>query len=454
MSNFAQKHSRITNFYLFTGGNPEMKNELLQHSKWKKAVLIVPLLATEFTDPDNRPVFHNILQELRDATYLSRIIFGLDKATEDEVRELSALLKHFELKNSLIQHNDGEGFSEIYNKLSNAGFRMDVPGKGRNMFLSFGIAIALGAQSVGLIDADIRSFKCDQLNRLYYPVQALSYQFSKAFYARLKDRQMYGRVKRLLLVPLLLALKRKFTDTKEEKVLRLIDFLLNFNYPLSGEVVFDTHLLKQMHFAMNWGVEIFTLIEVYRKATNIAQVEISQEPFDHKHQPISEDDPQRGLHKMAIDIVSTLLNTLVIEEALEISEHFIRDITVTYLGVADNLIKMYSDNAAFSGLDYDPNAEEKMVHGVFKNSILHAGDLLTSPYQLKDRFYSFVCNNTAFQPYLAEGLLKTIEDTAKQYRDQIFEIPQTVSWERVLRKLPEILNDIIEVVEREKRVYA
>ena len=48
---------------------------------------------------------------------------------------------------------------------------------------------------------------------------------------------MYGRVKRLLLDPVLLALKRKFTDTKEEKILRLVDFLLQFNYQLSGEVV-------------------------------------------------------------------------------------------------------------------------------------------------------------------------------------------------------------------------
>ena len=48
------------------------------------------------------------------------------------------------------------------------------------MFLSFGIAMALGAESVGVIDADIKTFKRTQLDRLFYPVVALNYDFSKA----------------------------------------------------------------------------------------------------------------------------------------------------------------------------------------------------------------------------------------------------------------------------------
>ncbi|RLB82392.1 MAG: hypothetical protein DRH17_06125 [Deltaproteobacteria bacterium] len=430
-----------------------MKSELRHYSKWKKAVLIIPLLASEYTDPRKRLVFENILKQLRSASYLSHIIFGLDQAKTEDVHELARLLHRYGFKNYLIQHNDGPGFSAIYDKLSQAGFGLDVRGKGRNMFLSFGIAIALGAQSVGLIDADILTFRREHLDRLFYPVQSLNYQFSKAFYARLKSGQMYGRVKRLLLDPLLIALKRKFTETKEEKILRLVDFLLNFNYQLSGEVVFDTSLLKRMHFAMNWGVEIFTLIEVYRKATNVAQVEISFDPFDHKHQPVSETDGEKGLHKMATDIVTTLLSALVIEEGLEISDHFIRDLTVTYLDVADNLIRMYGDNAAFSGLDYEPNMEEAVVDGVFKNAILYAGDLLISPYRLVDRFTSFVGSHEAFKPFLASGLLQAISETAQKTRDQLFETPQTVSWERVARKMPDIFYDIIDVVEKEKKLY-
>ncbi len=453
MSNFSQKHTKITSFHLLTADTPNMPTELIHHSRWKKAVLIIPLLASEFTDPENRPVFENIIRELNNAKYISHTIFGLDQATPENARELGRMLREHNFQECLIQHNDGEGFSSIYRKLSDAGFNLDVRGKGRNMFLSFGIALALGASSVGIIDADIRTFSCEQLDRLFYPVQVLNYQFSKAFYARLQNGQMYGRVKRLLLDPLLIALKRKFTETKEEKVLRMVDFLLNFHYQLSGEVVFDSQLLKRMHFAMNWGVEIFTLIEVYRKATNIAQVEISHLPFDHKHQPVSEDDRDRGLHKMGIDITTTLLSALVIEEGLEISDHFIRDLTVTYLNVADNLIRMYADNAAFCGLEYEPGLEERIVQNVFKKAILHAGDLLMSPYQLVDRFSTFVTAHKAFQPYLNQGLLQAINESARETRDQLFETPQTVSWERIIRKIPNILYDIIDVMEEEKQRY-
>jgi glucosyl-3-phosphoglycerate synthase len=453
MSNFAQKHTKISTLYLLSDENPNMELELIHHSKWKKAVLIIPLLASEYTLDENRPVFENIAGQLSNATYLSQIIFGLDQATTDDARELAKILNHCNVPNYLIQHNDGPGFSSIYKQLSDAGFSLDEPGKGRNMFMSFGIALAMGAQSIGLVDADIRTFSRQQLDRLFYPVQVLGYQFSKAFYARIKDQEFFGRVKRLLLDPLLIALKRKFTETQEEKVLRLVDFLLNFNYQLSGEVVFDGQLLKRMQFATNWGVEIFTLIEVYRKATNSAQVEISLEPFDHKHQVVSEEDRNRGLYKMGIDIVTTLLSALVIEEGLVISEHFIRDLTITYLSVADDLIKMYADNAAYSGLLYDTNKEEAMVDNVFKNVILIAGDLLLSPSFMVHRLSSYVTAHDDFKPFIDQGLLSVIEKTSQNIRTELYETPKTVSWERVTRKLPNIINEIVDVVESEKKLY-
>jgi len=411
------------------------------------------MLASEFTDEENRPVFDNIIKHLKEVKYLSSIIFGLDNASDAEAKQLGEILRSCGLRNFLIQHNNGPGFSGIYARLSEAGFGVNQMGKGRNMFLSFGIALALGAQCIGVIDADIRTFHRRQLDRLFYPAVALNYQFSKAFYARLKGNTLYGRAKRLLLDPLLIALKRKFTDTQEVKVLRIVDFLLNFHYQLSGEVVFDNSLLRRMHFATNWGVEIFTLIEVYRKASTIAQVEICEGPFDHKHQPVSEADRSQGLHKMGVDIVTTLLNALVIGEGLEISDYFIRDLTLTYLDVADNLIKMYADNAAFSGLTYDRNMEESIVRTVFKDAILNAGDLLISPYRLTDRFLSFVTAHEEFRPFLEKGLGQAISQAGMKIGNYLYETPQTVSWDRVMMKLPRIMYEIIDVIEEEKKLY-
>ncbi len=245
-----------------------MKSRLRLHSKWEKTVLIIPSLASEYTDPANLPIFENLLRQLKGVTYVSNIIFGLDRATEEEAFRLKNLIESFDIKNYLIQWNDGPGFRSIYRQLNEAGFNISEPGKGKNMFLSFGIAIALGAESIGLIDADIRTFKRVQLDRLFYPVVVLNYDFSKAYYARISNMEIFGRVKRLLMDPLLLALKRKFAESEDEKMLRLIDFLLGFYYQLSGEVAFHVDLLKRMRFATNWGVEIFTLILEFRRCSS------------------------------------------------------------------------------------------------------------------------------------------------------------------------------------------
>lgn len=431
-----------------------MKSQLRLHSKWKKTVLIVPSLASEYTDPANLPIFENLLRQLRGVTYVSSIIFGLDKATEKEAFRLKNLIESFDIKNYLIQWNDGPGFSSIYRQLNEAGFDISAPGKGKNMFLSFGIAIALGAESIGLIDADIRTFKRIQLDRLFYPVVALNYDFSKAYYARISNMEIYGRVKRLLLDPLLLALKRKFAESEDEKMLRLIDFLLGFNYQLSGEVAFHVDLLKRMRFATNWGVEIFTLIEVYRKASSTAQVMFSNNPFDHKHQEVSEKDQKKGLNRMAIDIVTTLMHALVIEEGLEISDTFFRDLAVTYQAVAEEQVKKYSDDASFSNLKYDRDTEEYLIRNVFRNSILSAGEVLVSPYRMTEKFLRFVNSYPEFKPFLEKGLAEAILKVENQTQQNVFEMPQTVSWERVSNKLPQIFFDLIEVVENEKRRFS
>ena len=452
--NFSQKNTKLTTLYLLSKGTEEIAPTLRLSSRRKKTILVVPALATEFTTEENRPVFVNILKQLSKVTYLSKIIFGLDKATDEEAVELAHLLKKYGIKNYVIQNNEGEGFKSIFKTLNDAGFNLEQPGKGKNMFMSFGVAQALGAKCIGVLDADIKTFHRRQLNRLFYPVLALDYEFSKAFYTRIGEHRMYGRVKRLLVDPLLLSLKRKFCDVGDDKFLRLIDYLLAFNYQLSGEVVFDTSLLKRMHFATNWGVEIFTLIEVYRRANNVAQVQFDTKPFDHKHQVISPEDKGKGLYKMAIDIVTTIISALVVEEGLEISDYFVQDLTVTYLNVADELIKKYADNAAFSALDYDRNAEEEMVRGIFKDAILAAGDYFASPYRLTERFLRLLSSDGRFHKYLDQGLDKDLLEYEKKNQSQLFEVPQTVSWDRILMRLPKILHDISAVVKKEAAFYA
>ena len=407
MPSFAQTHSRVTSYYALQR-DVDLLEKLVHGARWKKPVLFIPALASEFKSPQNRPVFENIVRELSGATYLAHIIFGLDGATEDDVKTCVAILGECGVRNYIIQWNDGPAMSSIYQLLQDEGFDLSIRGKGRNVFMGFGVAIALGATAVGLLDADIRSFHRRHLDRLFFPVLVHNYAFSKAFYARWSEQRLYGRVKRLLLDPLLLALKRKFSESAEDKMLRLVDFLLSFYYQISGEVVFDMWLLKKMRYALDWGVEIFTLIEVWRKAPSVAQVEFTRRAFEHKHQRVSPEDPSKGLHRMSLDVIQSLMNALIVEEGLEVGEEFFRDLALTYESIAEETIKKYSDNAEFNKLTYDRDLEERMVYEVLSKAIVQTGDLLTAPAHMAEKMLRFTASFSDFKPYIESGLQQTL----------------------------------------------
>jgi glucosyl-3-phosphoglycerate synthase len=65
MSNFAQKTIQLNTFHLLTKDTPHMRTDLRHYSRWKKGVLIIPTLASEYMDPENRPVFERIVRQLR-----------------------------------------------------------------------------------------------------------------------------------------------------------------------------------------------------------------------------------------------------------------------------------------------------------------------------------------------------------------------------------------------------
>lgn len=443
MREITRNFGLVTTFRILVDQDRQQLAAMLnRHAGTNTPVLIVPLLASEYALPENLPVFENILSNLSRAEYLDHIIFGLDQASKSEMQLLQELVKKHHIAKAVIHWNDGPVFSEVYRMLHDAGMVSLEPGKGKNIFLGIGIALALKAKAVGILDADIRSFDIIQLDRLMFPVVVRNYDFSKACYTRISNNKLYGRVKRLLVDPLLFALKTKFIESKDKKMLGLIDFLLQFDYQLSGEVAFREDLLKKMRFATNWGAEIFTLIEIYRKASSAAQVDFSLEPFDHKHQPVSEDDLSKGLTRMAVDIVTTLMNALVQGEGLDLSEAFFRDLLTIYTGVTDKLTSMYSDESLFNNLDYDWDYEEHLALKVFGRCILHAGEILTARAATTERLLRLANSYPQFKPCLEAGLAEAILSVESESKEKVFDTPHTASWERVSHKIPNI-NDIL-----------
>ena len=95
-----------------------------------------------------------------------------------------------------------------------------------------------------------------------------------------------------------------------------------------------------------------------------------------------------------------------------------------------------------------------MVRGILKDAILMAGDYLTSPYRLTERFLRLLSSDDRFDKYLKGGLVKDLLAHEKENQSQLFETPQTVSWERILMKLPRIFYDISDVIDKERAFYA
>jgi glucosyl-3-phosphoglycerate synthase len=64
MSDFSQNRLKMTTFHILDQDRRHLRNQLRLRSKWKKTVIIIPLLASEYTDTENLPVFENILRQL------------------------------------------------------------------------------------------------------------------------------------------------------------------------------------------------------------------------------------------------------------------------------------------------------------------------------------------------------------------------------------------------------
>jgi len=103
------------------------------------------------------------------------------------------------------------------------------------------------------------------------------------------------------------------------------------------------------------------LAEVYRNCSQkrICQVDLC-ETYEHKHQPLSEENVETGLMKMCIDISKALFTTLS-SDGIIFNDGFFRTLRITYLRKAQRFIERYESDAAINGLFFDRHQEAKAV---------------------------------------------------------------------------------------------
>lgn len=364
MADFHQNGSVATLHNLTRLPAQEIERQLETFAGTRKITLILPSLFSELEGP----ALAGIVDVLAEVKYINHIIIGLDQASEAEFARAREFFSRLPQQKDILW-NDGPRLRAIDAELANANLAPSEAGKGRNVWYCIGYAIASqNSDVVALHDCDIVTYSRDLLARLVYPVanQAFPYLFCKGFYPRIADGKLNGRVSRLLVTPLLLALQK--TCGQHD----YLDYLQGFRYPLAGEFAMRTAILPSIRIPSDWGLEIGVLSEVWRNLSNhtVCQVDIS-DAYDHKHQPLSKEDASRGLSRMSVDISKALFRKLATDGVIFNQETF-RTLKATYFRIALDLIEMYYNDAITNGLHVDRHLEEEAVE-LFASNIVEAG---------------------------------------------------------------------------------
>ncbi len=366
MSDFHQNGNITTLHNLRTRSTSDLEHELAAFAQTRKISLILPCLYSEL-ETDAMP---KIREELSQVTYLHRIIIGLDRADEAQFRKAREFFKGLN-QNHIVIWNDSPRMLQLGERLEKMGLAPSEPGKGKNVWSCLGYLIACGDSAVmALHDCDIMTYEKDLLARLVYPVvnPSFPYQLAKGYYPRTDGVKLNGRVTRLLVSPLLIALKRVVGDRD------YIDFLRSFRYPLSGEFAMRAPVLPDLRVPSDWGLEIGVLSEAWRNLapTAVCQVEIS-DAYDHKHQELSPEDSQAGLNRMSVDICKALFRKLAADGTV-FTPHTFRTLKATYYRNALDLLEDYYNDALMNGLTIDRHSEERSIE-LFANNIIEAGQI-------------------------------------------------------------------------------
>ncbi|UWR25860.1 glycosyl transferase [Sulfitobacter sp. S223] len=373
MVDFHQNGNIATLHNMRTRGLEDMTYELETFAQSRKMSLILPCLYSEL-ETEAMP---KILSELSKVTYLHRIIIGLDKADADEYRHARQFFKGLN-QNHIVIWNDSPRMKELETRLAGMGLAPTEAGKGKNVWTSMGYLIGCQDSAVMAIhDCDILTYTNELLARLIYPVAnpTFPYQVAKGYYARVGGEKLNGRVTRLLVSPLLIALKRVIGDRD------YLDYLRSFRYPLSGEFAMRSAILPDLRMPSDWGLEIGVLSEAWRNLAPkaVCQVEIA-DAYDHKHQDLSPEDAANGLNRMSVDICKAIFRKLA-ADGTTFTPNTFRTLKATYYRSALDLLEAYYTDAQMNGLKLDRHSEEASIE-LFAENIMRAGQtFLENPHE-------------------------------------------------------------------------
>jgi len=350
MSDFFQTGAMATLHRLGKQDVKRLESELRGFSEESPIALVLPCHIREV----GSQALKLIVRELKSVPYLKQIVVGIDQASLRDWKTARKFFAQLPQKPTLIW-NSGPRMQRLYAKLEEAELNIGPPGKGRNVWICFGYVIASEqSRMVAVHDCDIVTYSRELLARLCYPVAhpSLGFDFCKGYYARYANK-LNGRVMRLLVTPLLRSLKSILGAHHPFLV-----YMDTYRYPLSGEFSLDLDLVRRNRIPADWGLEVGLLADVFRNSSPkaICQSELC-ENYDHKHQELSVRDPDKGLNKMAIDIVKSMFRTMA-AEGIKLDSGLFDTLEAAYVRHAEDALRQYGADAAINGLAFDRHDEE------------------------------------------------------------------------------------------------
>lgn len=360
MADFFQTGAIATLHRLGRQDVSRLEQELLEFSQDRPIALVLPCHISELGTRG----LNAIVRELEHVPYLKQIIVGIDGAAHRRDWERARAFFGQLPQRPVLLWNDGPRMKALFRQLEASDLCPGQAGKGRNVWICFGYALASEQASVVAVhDCDILTYSREFLARLCYPVThpSFGFDFCKGYYPRVSDK-LNGRVMRLMLSPLLSALKSILGPHP------YLIYLDSFRYPLAGECSLELDLVRRVRIPNDWALEVGMLTEVFRNCAPraICQSELC-ENYDHKHQELSPRSMDKGLNKMAIDIAKSIFQRMA-AEGIRLDSGLFDSLLSAYVRQAEDSLRFYAADAVMNGLKYPRHDEESAV-AMFVHSI-------------------------------------------------------------------------------------
>ena len=311
-----------------------------------RAAVVVPMTEREYAGL----AAEGVLSEL-EAVDPARVVVPL-RAPAEKVGPFRDWLAGFDLPLEVLWCN-GPTLAEL---LADNGLNGSA-GKGRDMWLALGQV--LDADYVVCHDADTKTYDRSYVPRLLFPLEH-GHQFSKGYYARVENGQLYGRLFRLFYAPLVRALADETPDTE------ILGYLDAFRYALAGEFAATGELIAKMRFQRSWGLEVGTLGEAFAHAGVDGSAQVDLGAYEHDHRAVG---GPTGLSEMSAAVGDALFR-VVSDHGVDIDYATLPD---RYRAAAERLRRQYAVDAAYNGLAYDRSDEREQID-TYADALREPGD--------------------------------------------------------------------------------